>query len=29
VLQIAVAEDVGTAGYYQLEGTERFTDAPF
>lgn len=28
-LQVAVAEDVGTAGYYELEGTERCTNAPW
>jgi NAD(P)-dependent dehydrogenase (short-subunit alcohol dehydrogenase family) len=29
VLQVAVVKDVGTAGYYELEGTERFTNAPW
>jgi NAD(P)-dependent dehydrogenase (short-subunit alcohol dehydrogenase family) len=29
VLQVAVDPDVGTGGYFQLEGTEKYTSAPW
>ena len=29
VLQVAVSPDVETAGYFELEGTEKFTNAPW